>query len=172
MNKILIITSLSSVLFGADIYDTDFIPRAVNFLIFIGILYYLLADKFKTFLDNRKEEIQGRLTQAQEKLANSKKQKIQASTKIQESEKLALEIIKTAKNECKNIAKQYQKQTEHMLSSMKKSYEERMMLDTRSAKVDIAKIILNDVVDNSFGSISQEQVVKIINNKIINKRSS
>lgn len=170
MNKILIIAFSSSMLFGSDIYDTDFIPRLVNFLIFAGIIYYLLFDKLRVFLDDRKEGIQGKLSQAQEKLSSSKKQKIQAHSKIQESEKLALEIIKMSKDECKHIAKQYKKQTEQMLITIKKSYEDRMILDARSVKIDITKNILDDAVDDAFSSISQDQIVEIINTKIAKKR--
>ncbi|VAY87732.1 ATP synthase F0 sector subunit b [hydrothermal vent metagenome] len=166
MNKILLLVCLSSILFGADIMETDFIPRVVNFLIFVGIAYYLIANQIKDMLNKRKEDIQQQLAQAQEKLANSKKQKIQASIKIQESEKLSLDIIKTAKDECKNIDKRYKKQTEQALLSIKKGYEDKMKLDTRRAKVEVTKEVLNDFINDSFNSISQEEIVNIINKKV------
>lgn len=167
MNKILLVVFISSsFLFGSSIETTDFIPRVVNFTIFAGIIYYLIADKLKEFLGSRQEEIRSKLSEAQEKLANSKKQKLQAFTKIQESEKMALEIIKVAKDECKNIKKQYKEQTNQSLASMKRTYEDRMLLDARRVKIEVTKEILDEFVDDSFSSISQEQIINIINSKV------
>ena len=51
MKKMLfIILALSPLaLFASEDVQTDIIPRTVNFLIFAGIVYFILADKLKDF---------------------------------------------------------------------------------------------------------------------------
>jgi F-type H+-transporting ATPase subunit b len=166
MKKILLLITLSSFLFSSSLEGTDFIPRLVNFLIFAGIIYYLIADKIKDALNSRTTEIQTTLTQAQEKLSQSKKQKLQASNKAQESEKMSLDIIKVAKEDCKVITKKYKEQTKQSIISMKKVYEDRIDLEARQARIQSTQEILNSLIDDSLDSLSQEQIINIINKKV------
>ena len=69
--------------------ETDFIPRVVNFLIFVAILYYLVYDKLVAYFKSRKTDIEKQLQTAQDKLLKSKKQKTDIKNKILENEKLA-----------------------------------------------------------------------------------
>ena len=166
MKKLVLFFLGSSLLFGSDLSTTDFIPRVVNFIIFVSILYYILADKIRDFLKGSTEEVQKRLQEATSKLDASKKQKSNASNKVHESEKLALEIIKQAKDEGKIIAKQYSEQTKRMMSTIKKNHEEIMMLDSKKVQREVSKEILEQVIDESLDSLSQAQMIQILNQQI------
>ena len=54
------------------ISDTDFVPRLINFVIFAGILWYLLADKVKEFYSNRSKAIATAFSQIEEQLKKSR----------------------------------------------------------------------------------------------------
>ena len=64
---------------------TDIIPRTVHFLIFAAILYWLIADKLRAFLNGRSDEIATRLSAAQEKVKAAKIEKENALAKVEEA---------------------------------------------------------------------------------------
>jgi F-type H+-transporting ATPase subunit b len=166
MKKILLLLTLSTFLLSNGLEGTDYIPRAVNFLIFVSILYYILADKIRDAMSSRQSDIQNQLSAAQDKLAQSKKQKQQSISKVTESQKMAKDIIKTAEDECKSISKKYKEQTKNNISSLKKSYEDKMSMQLRQVKIDVTKDILDSFVDDSLDSLTKEKMINIISKKV------
>ncbi len=64
--------------------ETDYIPRIFNFTIFVGILYYLLANPIKNFFKGRKEGIANQLKEIEAKLQASKDEKKEAEARVEE----------------------------------------------------------------------------------------
>ena len=62
--------------------ETDIVQRTVNFLIFAGILWYLLADKIKAFFAERSLSIQAELDKVQDTLKASQDKVTDAQKKI------------------------------------------------------------------------------------------
>ena len=79
--------------------ETDFVPRIFNFLIFAGVLYYLLADKLKGFLVSRQDAIAKQLKDIEDRLHLAKKQQKDAKALLKNSDKKAKEIVADAKKE-------------------------------------------------------------------------
>lgn len=52
--------------------EYDIVPRTINFLIFVAILYYFVANPFKAFYKNRILRISLKLDEIQKKLLESK----------------------------------------------------------------------------------------------------
>ena len=78
---------------------TDIIQRTVNFIIFAGILYYLLASPIKSFFQGRSAGIRQELDRVQEKMKESKTAKELALQKIEDAEKFAADLIESSKKE-------------------------------------------------------------------------
>ena len=58
--------------------ETDFLPRAVNFIIFASLLYYLIANPIKNFFKGRTEGIAAQLNEIETKLQAAKDEKKEA----------------------------------------------------------------------------------------------
>ncbi|XPV83471.1 MAG: hypothetical protein ACNI22_06335 [Halarcobacter sp.] len=86
---------------GAE--KTDIVQRTVNFVIFAGILWYLLADKFKAFFADRTASIQAELDKVQDTLKASQDKVDDAANKLEEAKKLAAEIVEGAKADIDSV---------------------------------------------------------------------
>jgi F-type H+-transporting ATPase subunit b len=167
MNKILIIMfSLSSFLFSSDLMNTDFVPRLVNFLIFVSIIYYLIADKIKLALSSRQENIKTSLEKVQKKLQESKKIKESMNLKLEKSEKLAADIVKNAKKDCETISKKYKIQTEVLIENIKKSYKDKTDVKSRLLKIEVTSEILDDFIIQSLGKVSNQDISNTIKKEV------
>ena len=67
--------------------ETDIVQRTVNFIIFAGILWYLLADKIKAFFAERSLSIQSELDKVQDTLKASQEKVKDAQKKLEEAKK-------------------------------------------------------------------------------------
>ena len=72
--------------------ETDFVARSINFLIFLAIMYYLLAGKVKEFFNSRSGKIRSRLEEVQERLKQTKKDKEEAQEAVVNAQKIADDI--------------------------------------------------------------------------------
>ena len=87
-------------LFASDAnVETDILERTVNFFIFAAIIYYLLADKARTFFTDRTKSIQADLDKVEELLEASKKSVADAKLEIENAKKIANELIESANND-------------------------------------------------------------------------
>ena len=62
--------------------ETDIIARTFNFIIFAGIIYYLIAEPLKSFFENRTLSIENQFKKNQEKLKESEEAKKEAAQKV------------------------------------------------------------------------------------------
>ena len=79
--------------FATTGHKTDIWYRLLNFVIFAGLLYYLLADKLKAFLVSRQEGIANQLKEIENKLELAKKEEKSAKALVKDSETKAKTIV-------------------------------------------------------------------------------
>ncbi len=107
MGKIVItVLMLSAYLFGSDAAaegSTDIVQRTVNFLVFAGILYYLLAEPIKNYFGGRSAGIANELEKVQERLRESKRLKEAAELKIEEAKRFVNELIEMTQKRVQNF---------------------------------------------------------------------
>ena len=82
---------------GAESGSTDIVQRTVNFLIFAGILYYLLAEPIKNYFSGRIKGIADDLEKVQQKLLEAKESKKVAQKKLADAKKFATDLMETSK---------------------------------------------------------------------------
>ena len=75
----------------------DIVQRTVNFIIFAGILWYLLADKIKAFFADRTLSIQAELDKVQDTLKASQDKVSRCTKKLEEAKNLLLKLLKVQK---------------------------------------------------------------------------
>jgi len=161
---ILALTPLA--LFANEDVQTDIIPRTVNFLIFIAIIYYILADKLKEFFNNRTSSIQARLDEVQTTLEESKKKVADAQSQLEEAKRLAKQIVNDANLDIDLIKSKIAKSFEHEMSILSKSFDEKLLLETKKAKNNIVNEVLEELLNEDNMEISQDALANIILKKV------
>ena len=84
---------------SAENAGTDIVQRSVNFIIFAGLIWYLVAEPVKNFFASRSQGIADELQKVQDKLNESIALKKEALSKISEAEKYAEDIANNLKKE-------------------------------------------------------------------------
>lgn len=156
-------------LFASDAHanvETDILERTVNFLIFVAILYYLLADKLKTFFANRTNEIQTELDKVQEMLKASEQKITDAKLEVENAKKVAEELVLTAKNDTDSIKKKIEQSVEQEISHLEKILDDKMSLEIRKVKREVVEKILNQLLSNENIALSQNELANIILKKV------
>lgn len=169
IKHILILLCVAAYLFasgGATLSGSDYIPRVVNFFIFAGILYYLLADVSKKFFRDRRKAIAEELEAVQERLKKSAKDKEVALEEVEKAKKKAEEILNTAKKEVVIIQKNYNQMLEEELKSIERQYEDMILLDRRRAEREVVADIVSELFDEGSKDMDKDAYIQTILKKV------
>jgi F-type H+-transporting ATPase subunit b len=162
---LLAITPLA--LFASDAnVETDILERTVNFLIFISIIYYLLADKIKTYFGERTESIRGELEKVEEMKKASEQKVANAKLEVENAKKVADELIAAANNDIDVIKNKIEKTVEQEIAFLSKNFDAKVDLETRKVKREVVESILNKLLSDDTISLSQEELTNIVLKKV------
>ena len=156
-------------LFGSDSsanVETDILERTVNFLIFISILYYLLADKLKSFFIGRTESIQSELDKVQDVLKSSETKIANAKLEVENAKKIADELIAAANSDVESIKNKIEVAVEQEITYLEKSMTEKTELELRKVKKEVVENVLNQLLSNDNMALSQAEIADIILKKV------
>ncbi len=156
----------SSWLFAGESGGTDFIPRTVNFLIFVAILYYLAAEPVKNFFKNRSASIAALLEEVQTKLKKAKEEKELAQAKLAEAERLAKEILETTKKEIEIMTKELKQHAEQEIALLERSFEENLELERRKRVRQIVQEVLEELFEDKQLTLDKEKFINLIVKKV------
>ena len=154
-------------LFASDAnVETDILERTVNFFIFAAIIYYLLADKVKTFFEDRTKSIQADLDKVQDLLKASEKRIADAKLEIENAKKVADELVDSANNDVNAIKNKVEVALEQEIAFLSKSFDEKTELETRKVKKEVVQNVLNQLLSNENIELSQNEITNIISKKV------
>ncbi len=157
---------LPVVLLAGEDTQTDIVPRTVNFLIFVAIIYYLLADKLKTFFDERSKSIQAQLDEVQKKLEESKRRIELAKVEFENSKNIANELVKDSISDVDSIKNKIAKSYENEIANLLKSYNDKIELEARKVKREITAEILEELFSDENIAITKDNLQHIILKKV------
>ncbi|GAD18473.1 F0F1 ATP synthase subunit B [Helicobacter fennelliae] len=169
MKYIILLFGFCGFLFASntDISQTDFIERVINFVIFVAILWYFLADRLKQLLQNRKDGIINKLNEIQEKIKLANQAKIQANNHLEEAKKKAVEIVSDAKKEALLIKQKYDEQYKIDTENLFKHTESLMRFEQKKAENEAVENVLNRLFQSDVAQhLSNNEYIKIINKKV------
>jgi len=168
MSKIIIsMLMLSAYAFGSDAEgSTDIVQRTVNFLIFAGILYYVLAEPLKNYFGGRSNAIASELEKVQNRLHESKQLKETAELKVEEAKRFAIEIAELAKKENKILSDKIMAQCEQDLEIIQKQNAALMDLDQRKMVREVVEEVMAGVMADSTGSLGKDAMADILKKKV------
>jgi len=162
MKKLAFFAIVSSFLYAAgDVsHHTDIIPRSINFLIFVAILWYLVGGKAVEFFRNRKEGIAKKFQEVEKKLNEAKVKKEELELKVAEARALAKKMIEDAQNESNVIYNNIMENTKLELEGMEKMFETFKESELRKAKKEVVKEFMDNILKDIH--ISSEDAAKLI----------
>lgn len=170
MGKIIVtVLLLSAYLFGSDAHaegSTDIIQRTVNFLIFAGILFYILAEPLKNYFGGRSAAIANELEKVQERLRESKRLKESAEQKVEDAERFAAELAESSKKENKILSDKILAQCEQELEVIGKQNNALMELEKRKMVREVVSEVMNDVMNSSDNALGKEAMTEILKKKV------
>ena len=145
---------------------TDFIPRIFNFLVFAGLIYYLVASPIKDFFRGRKEGIAAQLNEIESKLQEAKDLQKAAEQAVVESELKAKEILEDSKKEAALLTQRMEESREKELALLEKLHEEKMEHEERRMVKETIASVLDENITGDDIPLSEKQVVGIIAKKV------
>ena len=169
MGKIILsVLMLSAFLFGSEGVEgsTDIIQRTVNFLIFAGILVYVLAEPLKNYFGGRSQAIAQELDKVQERMRESKRLKEVAEQKVEDAHRFAAELSETSKKENKIVSEKILLQCESDLKVLQKQNEALMDLEKRKMVRDTVTEVMEGVMADSTNSLGKDAMTEILKKKV------
>jgi len=151
---------------GAEGGGTDIVQRTVNFLLFFGLIWYLVAEPAKNFFAARSQSIADELQKVQDKLGESVSLKKEALTKISDAEKFAEELVTSSKKENKIINDNIMLQCEADLETIAKQSKSLMEFEQRKMVRTVVEDILSEVLSQSSDSFDKEAMASVILKKV------
>ena len=145
---------------------TDIVQRTVNFLLFAGLIWYLVGEPVKNFFASRSQGIADDLKKVQEKLDESVNLKKDALAKIAEAEKFAEELAVTAKKENKILNDNIIAQCEVELEAMVKQYASKKEFEERNMVREVVETIVAETLNQSSEVFDREAMANVILKKV------
>ena len=146
--------------------ETDIVQRTVNFIIFAGILWYLLADKIKAFFADRTLSIQAELDKVQDTLKASQDKVSEAQKKLEEAKKLASEIVESAKADIDSVKQKVSIAVDADITNLNKNLDEMMKVETSKAKKQVVTEILEQLLNSDNIKLTQDELANIVLKKV------
>ena len=170
MNRILVlILAMSTIALASEVVkdgSTDIVQRTVNFLLFAGLVWYLIAEPVKSYFQARSQGIADELEKVQDKLNESVELKESAVAKVAEAEKFAKELMEVTESEVKILNEKIMNQCDADIEVLTKQNQTLMEFEQRKMVKNVVEDILNDVLAQSSKSFDKKAMANVILKKV------
>lgn len=146
--------------------ETDIVQRTVNFLLFAGLIWYLVGEPVKSYFASRSQGIADELKKVQEKLDESVAMKKEAMNKITEAQKFAEELAISSKKENKIINDNIMNQCETDLETLVKQHNSLKLFEQRKMVRGVVESVLAETMAQSTQGLDRETMANIILKKV------
>ncbi|KAA6227321.1 MULTISPECIES: F0F1 ATP synthase subunit B [unclassified Campylobacter] len=146
--------------------EYDIVPRLINFIIFVAILYYFIASPLKNFFKSRKDKISNRLDEIQKKLNESKAKKFETMKKLEDTRLSSVNAIATAKQEAELLAQKIKDDAKKELVLFEKHFEEQKEYELRKMQKEVVSQVLTELFNDKEVALKQNEVIDIITKKV------
>lgn len=150
-----------------DISKTDIIERLINFIIFVALMWYLLADKLKSMLHERSQLIANKLSQTQTKVRESREKKERAQQRLQEAKEQAKEILDTAKKEAHASVLRIEDKTKEQIANLLRANEEAMEFQEKMLQKQLVAEVLQEIFASPALKLEAQDYVGILEKKVV-----
>ena len=151
---------------SAEHADTDIVQRTVNFLLFSGLIWYLIAEPAKNYFASRSQLISDEMKKVQDKLKESAAQKKEALIKISDAEKFAEELSINSKKENKMLNANIMAHCDADLEIISKHQESLMKFEEKKMVRVVVEEIINEILAQSSDGFDKEAMANVILKKV------
>lgn len=168
MKKIVLLVFLATSVLMANetAVETDMMQRSINFLIFAGILYYLIADKVKAYFTGRSDEIKSNLQKVQDRLKQTKLAKQEAEKKVEDAKKIAADILSVSKKENLLLNEKVSAQMDQELQALDTQHQSLLTFEQRQMISDLVEEIMGDLLSDANMPLENDTMKEIILKKV------
>ncbi len=145
--------------------ETDIVARVINFAIFAGILYYLLAKPAKAFYCGRIEKIDSALKASELKAAQSAERVNAARAALEAAKTGVAQVAEVAKKDAEIIAKRIEQDGADEAQKLRASFENKKELETKKARAASVALVLGELFDSELKG-NQQELFGVISKKI------
>jgi len=146
--------------------ETDIVERTFNFLVFAGIVYYLVAEPLKSFLTGRTISIENEFKQNEIKLEESKSAKNEAEETLAKAKRDAGIIVSDAKKEAQLVANKLENNFQNDIETIEKQQDDLKSLEeSKMMKSVVDEVIKNIIANHSIG-LDQDSLTKTLVKKV------
>lgn len=149
-----------------EIQNTDIIERFVNFIIFVVLLWYLVAGKIKEMLNNRTLAISNKFNEVQTEIEESANMIKDVDIRLKEAREYAQEIINTAKKEAIIMVHHVEEQNKEQIAYLIKNNEEMMFFKKRKMEKELISEALKETFSVNNLKFSSHDYLEIIQKKV------
>jgi len=151
---------------GAEHTDTDIVQRTVNFLLFAGLIWYLVAEPASNYFSSRSKAIADEMQKVQDRLKESVTLKKEALSKISDAEKFAEDLVVSSKKENKVINDNIMAQCESDLEILIKQQNNLIDFEQRKMVHNVVNETLSEVLSQSGEDFDKEAMANVILKKV------
>ena len=168
MNKILLLLLTVSTYALASGHEggTDIVQRTVNFALFAGLVWYLVAEPAKSYFAGRSQGIADELQKVQDKLKETANLKKEATAKVSEANKFASELSVTSKKENKILNDNIMVQCDNDLEVLSKQLAVQMEFEQRKMIRQVVENTVNEALVGASDSFDKKAMAQVILKKV------
>ena len=149
-----------------SIENSDFVMRSVNFVIFVALLWWLVAKWIKGALKSRADNIATQLNAVQDKLAQSRAKKEVALKELEKSKILAKDIVEGAKKEANILSEGIALQCKNDSEMLRKSHAERLNFEQKRIKKAVIAEVLDELLSDKNIALDKKAFVEILTKRV------
>ena len=159
---------ISTYALASEVKDggSDIVQRTVNFILFAGLVWYLVGEPIKNYFASRSQGIADELKKVQEKLDESIALKKDALAKISDAERFAKELAESSKKENKMIHDTLMAQGETELETVAKQNLSKKEFEERKMVREVVEEIVTETLSQSADSFDKEAMANVILKKV------
>ncbi|SFV66141.1 ATP synthase F0 sector subunit b [hydrothermal vent metagenome] len=159
---------ISTYALASEVKDggSDIVQRTVNFILFAGLVWYLVGEPIKKYFASRSLSIADELKKVQDKLDESMALKKDALAKVSDAEKFAQELAESSKKENKIIYDALMAQGETELETLEKQNLSKKEFEERKMVREVVEEIVTETLSQSADGFDKEAMANVILKKV------
>ncbi|CRF41269.1 F0F1 ATP synthase subunit B family protein [Helicobacter ailurogastricus] len=151
---------------AAPLGYTDIVMRILNFLLFMGILWYCTANTFKNILATRRAKISKSLEQLQEERQAAKEEKEQALRALEEAKQQASQIVSNAKQEAYLLTQKSDQQSKTAIEKLIRNHQINQEKESERVQQEAIAEVLGDLFEGAKAEFATPTYMHLIHQKV------
>ncbi|WP_232087261.1 F0F1 ATP synthase subunit B family protein [Helicobacter suis] len=147
--------------------QTDIVMRVLNFLLFLGILWYFTGSMLKKALLKRRSKISDKLSSLQDQRQSIKEEKEQALSTLEQAKQQASQIVSSAKQEAYLLTQKYDQQSKIVIEKLIKNYRSMQEKEEEKMQEEAIAEVLDTLFNASETALSVPVYMRLIHQKVV-----